>query len=136
MSALPIFCLREVRSPSLNPGQRWRPLHLLMSTRSSTRQSELQRVCFNGNAETRGAETREGQDARAKRKGCEGEARGTVARVTVRVVTPYVNLAIWSILRSKRIGFLWRWISSAGKLSLHLPPPLLYFIFISLRSIS
>lgn len=72
---------------------------------------------------TGGAETREGQDARAKRKRCEGEARGTVARVTVRVVTPYVNLAIWSILRSKRIGFLWRWISSAGKLSLHLPPP-------------
>lgn len=48
-----------------------------------------------------------------------------VARVTVRVATPYVNPPIWSILQSKRIGFLWRWISSAGKLSLpsSLHPP-------------
>lgn len=43
---------------------------------------------------------------------------GMVARVTVKVVTPYVNPSIWSILQSKRIGFLWRWIASAGKLFL------------------
>lgn len=30
MSALSIFCSREVRDPSLNAGQRWRLLHLLM----------------------------------------------------------------------------------------------------------
>lgn len=47
-----------------------------------------------------------------------GVGSGMVARVTVRVVTPYVNPPIWSILQSKRIGFLWRWISSAGRLSL------------------
>lgn len=41
---------------------------------------------------------------------------GVVARVTVRVVTPHVNPAICSILQSKRIRFLWRWISSAGEL--------------------
>ncbi len=54
-----------------------------------------------------------------------GMGREMVARVTVRVVTSYVNLPIWSILQSKRIGFLWRWISSAGKLSLclYLSPP-------------
>lgn len=49
-----------------------------------------------------------------------GIGSGMVARVTVRVVTPYVNPSIWSILQSKRIGFLWRWFSSAGKLSLSL----------------
>lgn len=53
-----------------------------------------------------------------------------VARVTVRVLTPYVNPAIWSILQSKRIGFLWRWISSAGKLSLSVSPlPATFWFF-------
>lgn len=60
---------------------------------------------------------------------------GMVARVTVRVLTPYVNLAIWSILQSKRIGFLWRWISSAGKLSLSISPLPATFLFFSYNSI-
>lgn len=53
---------------------------------------------------------------------------GVVSRVTVGVATPYVNPTIRSILQSKRIGFLWRWIPSALclhlSLSLHLTRPI------------
>lgn len=81
-----------------------------------------------------------------KREGCEGwdGVSGTVARVTLRVATPYVNPSIWSILQSKRIGFSWRWISSTEKLSLslcpsvstflhlHLPPPAVQYVLLRL----
>ena len=84
--------------------------------------------------ETWAAKKSEGQDTRAeggikRRVGCR-----MVARVTVRVATPYVNPPIWSILQSKRIGFLWRWISSAGKLflSLSLLSHLFYLLFLLL----
>lgn len=110
--------------------------HLLLSATQSAHVSVKCRVCVcvsykcgkTGEVleETWAAKKSEGQDMRAeggikRRVGCR-----MVARVTVRVATPYVNPPIWSILQSKRIGFLWRWISSAGKLflPLSLSPPL------------
>lgn len=117
--------------------------HLLLSATQSAHVSVKCRVCVcvsykcgkTGELleETWAAKKSEGQDMRAeggikRRVGCR-----MVARVTVRVATPYVNPPIWSILQSKRIGFLWRWISSAGKLFLPLSlSHLLYLLYLSL----
>lgn len=128
---LPYFRSHEAKPRSFNKDQRWRPVpSFIICNTISTRQREMPCVCVcvsykcgkTGEVleETWAAKKSEGQDMRAeggikRRVGCR-----MVARVTVRVATPYVNPPIWSILQSKRIGFLWRWISSAGKLFLPL----------------
>lgn len=128
---LPYFRSHEAKPRSFNKDQRWRPVpSFIIRNTISTRQREMPCVCVcvsykcgkTGELleETWAAKKSEGQDMRAeggikRRVGCR-----MVARVTVRVATPYVNPPIWSILQSKRIGFLWRWISSAGKLFLPL----------------
>lgn len=141
---LPYFRSHEAKPRSFNKDQRWRPVpSFIIRNTISTRQREMPCVCVcvsykcgkTGEVleETWAAKKSEGQDMRAeggikRRVGCR-----MVARVTVRVATPYVNPPIWSILQSKRIGFLWRWISSAGKLFLPLSlSHLLYLLYLSL----
>lgn len=107
-----------------NKGQRSRPVYLLIHTIQPAYGSELQ-VYINA-GEVRTVKRRRYERQRRYEQDTVRLETWMVARVTVRVATLYVNPSIWSILQSKRIGFLWRWISFAeAHYSVYLFPPAL-----------